>query len=442
MIQTEIKGMDAPVPALFAKFALPSIITMLFFGMQNLIDGIVVGNALGAAALGGINIILPLFSMIMVVALIVGVGSQTLVSQGMGNQNPQQARQAAGTGFFGLTASALSATVLLWLLREPLVRALGADEVLLPHATAYLNGLVPFILPMAWAFYNDLMIKALGRPLLSTLIMSGVVVMNIALSLLFVLVLDLGVFGASLATGLAFTFACAVSAVCLPKGFSMIKGGFSLPLLGKAVYNGSSEGVAELSSAIAVLIINRTVMSQLGAEGVSAYTAINYIQFVGVLVFLGISDGLIPVMAYHFGARKLTRLWRIVRFTAKANALIGAAVFALLQLSGDGVVRLFFQSGDREVVEMAAEGLRIFSWVFLFEGLTILITGFFTAIGNAAGSIVIASLRGVVFIAVGMAVLPELFGADGIWFTLVGSELLSLLAAVFLLKRKQAVLGK
>lgn len=438
MQQIEIKGMDKPIPALLLKFALPSIVTMLFFGVQNLVDALVIGNVLGATALGGVNIILPLFSVEFVVALIVGVGIQTLVSQGLGNKNAEQVQNAVKTGFIGLAVVSLIASSLLWIFREPLVRAMGADDVLMPHALAYFSGLVPFMLPMTLAFYLDLLIKAFGKPLLSTLIMSSAVVLNIALSLTFVLWLDWGVFGASFATSIAFSLAFVVALFCLLKPYSLSKGNFSRRLLFKACYNGSSEGVSELSSAIAVLIINRTVMAILGADGVAAYSAISYIQFIGVLVFLGISDGLIPVMAYHFGAGKNERLQRIFLFTAKVNATLGVLIFVALQLWGDYFVSLFFQSGDQKVIQLATNSLKIFSWVFLVEGITLLIISYFTALGNAFGSMIIAALRGVIFIAVGMAILPPLLGTDGIWFTLIGSEFLGLLAAVWLVRCYQS----
>ena len=70
----------APIATVFLKYALPSIITMCFFGLQNLVDGYVVGNYVSEKALGGVNIITPLFSFVMVVAMIVSIGCQTLGS--------------------------------------------------------------------------------------------------------------------------------------------------------------------------------------------------------------------------------------------------------------------------------------------------------------------------------------------------------------------------
>lgn len=187
-----------PVSRLFLKYALPSVVTMVFIGLQSLVDGIVVGNHLGPDALGGINIILPLFSIIIVLALVIGIGSQTLVSMELGRNNPENAQNAMSTGFQAMVAASLVATVLLLLFTEPLTKLMGADERLLPYSLAYLKGLVPFILPLSLCFYSDAMMKALGHPRFSMVIMSMTVVINILLSVYFVIGQDWGTAGASI----------------------------------------------------------------------------------------------------------------------------------------------------------------------------------------------------------------------------------------------------
>ncbi|MCK9247214.1 MAG: MATE family efflux transporter, partial [Anaerolineaceae bacterium] len=117
------------------------------------------------------TIILPLFSIIMVLALIVGIGSQTLVSMELGRKNSDKAQDAMSTGFRAMVGTSLIATVLLLLFAEPLTKLMGADKRLLPFSLAYLKGLVPFILPLSLCFYSDAMLKALGHPKFSMVIM-------------------------------------------------------------------------------------------------------------------------------------------------------------------------------------------------------------------------------------------------------------------------------
>jgi len=427
-----------PVWKLFLRYALPSVVTVVFFGAQNLVDGVVVGRHLGADALGGVNIVLPLFSVIMVLALVVSIGSQALVSMGLGERNADRAQDAMSTGFHALVVISLIATAVLWLVAEPVVRLMGAEDRLLPHALGYLEGLAPFILPITLCFYSDAMLKALGHPKFSMLIMSLAVLVNVALSLLFVIGLGLGTLGASVATGIAFTIGLLMSAgitFSARQRLSMLKGRFSLPLLRHACYNGLSEGVSELAAAITILIINLTMVRLLGANGVAAFTAINYINFTGVLLFLGVADGLIPVISYNYGARHFDRVKGVIRFAAMVILGIGIAVFGVLQVFGEHAIGLFFDSGDTHAFQIAVEGLHIYAFVFLLNGLNVLITASFTALGDARSSIIVAVLRGLVFVLAGVTLLPQLFGITGVWLAMPLAELLTLAVAIALLLR-------
>jgi putative MATE family efflux protein len=429
---------QAPVSRIFLKYAIPSVITMMFFGVQSLVDGIVVGNHLGPDALGGINIILPLFSMMMVLALIIGIGSQTLVSMELGRKNTEKAQDAMSTGFWALVAISLIATVLLVVFAEPLTRLMGADDRLHPFSIDYLKGLMPFILPLTLCFYSDAMLKALGHPKFSMIIMSLSVIINVLLTLYFVIELDWGVAGASAATGLAFTIGLLISASITfnPKQqLSMLKGRFQMPILRRAAYNGSSEGVSELAAAISILIINLTVVRLLGADGVAAFTAINYVNFMGILLFLGISDGLIPVLSYNYGAGNHERVKQLFRFAVVVNMSIGVMVFILLQLLGGHAMLLFFDNSESHAFQIAADGLHIFAFVFLVSGLNILIIAYFTSLGEAKNSLVIALLRGLVFLLIGVTVLPIFVGINGVWAAIPTAELLALGVALILFYR-------
>ncbi len=429
---------QAPISRLFLTYALPSVVTMVFFGLQNLVDGVVVGNYLGSDALGGINIILPLFSLIMVLALVVGIGSQTLVSRGLGEQNLPRAQDAMTTGFWALVVVGLVMTLVSLVFAATMVRLMGADERLFPYSLAYLQGLLLFILPLMLCFYSDVMLKALGHPKFSMVIMSSAVVVNIVLSLFFVVVLDWGTAGASIATGIAFSLALLVSSRITfhsKQRLSMFKGRFRWPLLRHAAYNGSSEGMSEMAAAVSILIINLTVVQLLGADGVAAFTAINYINFTCVLLFLGISDGLIPVLGYHYGAKNIQRVKQLFRFAAMVNMSIGLLIFVLLQLFGGYAVGLFFAAKEGLAFQLAVDGLSVFAFVFLVNGLNLLITAYFTALGEAKSSMVIALLRGFIFLLAGVMLLPRFFDITGVWAAIPLAEFLTLGVAVWLLFR-------
>ena len=425
-------------PRLFMKYALPGVAGLLFLGIQSVIDGIVLGRFVGANALASVNLVLPCYSLISAFAIVMGIGGQTLVSISLGRGDKQEANNALRSVFVFLLGMSVVVSLVIFLSAGKIASFLGANEVLLPDAVHYIRALVPFFPLLCAIFFGDYIIKAMGHPLYATSVMGMTVVLNIVLDLVFVAVLGWGVMGAGLATGIAFTMGACFN---VPRLFSrhevvaVQRGRYDRRLVWNAFYNGSSEGMSELSVAITVFLFNITMMRYLGESGVAAFTAINYILFIGTTVFLGISDGIIPIIGYNYGARKQERIKSILKLAARTNSLIGIGLFLLLLLFGEQVIGLFFKDHGSEAFEIASRGVSIYCFAFLLCGLNILASSYFTAIGNAKISIIISALRGLVFVGIGILVLPAVFGIDAIWYDVPIAEICTLSVSFWLVRR-------
>ena len=416
----------------------PVLLGLLFLGIQSVIDGIVLGRFVGANALASVNLVLPCYSLISAFAIVMGIGGQTLVSISLGRGDKQEANNALRSVFVFLLGMSVVVSLVIFLSAGKIASFLGANEVLLPDAVHYIRALVPFFPLLCAMFFGDYIIKAMGHPLYATSVMGMTVVLNIVLDLVFVAVLGWGVMGAGLATGIAFTMGACFN---VPRLFSchevvaVQRGRYDRRLVWNAFYNGSSEGMSELSVAITVFLFNITMMRYLGESGVAAFTAINYILFIGTTVFLGISDGIIPIIGYNYGARKQERIKSILKLAARTNSLIGIGLFLLLLLFGEQVIGLFFKDHGSEAFEIASRGVSIYCFAFLLCGLNILASSYFTAIGNAKISIIISVLRGLVFVGIGILVLPAVFGIDAIWYDVPIAEICTLSVSFWLVRR-------
>ncbi len=426
------------IPRLFMKYALPGVAGLLFLGIQSVIDGIVLGRFVGANALASVNLVLPCYSLISAFAIVMGIGGQTLVSISLGRGDKQEANNALRSVFVFLLGMSVVVSLVIFLSAGKIASFLGANEVLLPDAVHYIRALVPFFPLLCAMFFGDYIIKAMGHPLYATSVMGMTVVLNIVLDLVFVAVLGWGVMGAGLATGIAFTMGACFN---VPRLFSRHEvvavqcGRYDRRLVWNAFYNGSSEGMSELSVAITVFLFNITMMRYLGESGVAAFTAINYILFIGTTVFLGISDGIIPIIGYNYGARQQERIKSILKLAARTNSLIGIGLFLLLLLFGEQVIGLFFKDHGSEAFEIASRGVSIYCFAFLLCGLNILASSYFTAIGNAKISIIISALRGLVFVGIGILVLPAVFSIDAIWYDVPIAEICTLSVSFWLVRR-------
>lgn len=432
--QAELTG--AGIPGLFMKYAVPGVVGLLFLGIQTVIDGMVLSHFAGTRALASVSLILPCYNFMVAAALVTGIGCQTLVGIKLGQHDVDSANRALTTAFLFLLAFSVAVSTLIYLFAYPIAGWLGADAALLDGSVRYIRTLIPFFPVLGLMFLGDYMLKLSGRPAYATAVMSGTVVLNILLDLLFVGVWKWGIAGAGLATGIAFTVGAFGNLPPLFKRSRPVcvqRGRFDRRLLGQMLYNGSSEGISELSAGISIFMFNLVLMRRVGAHGVAAFTALEYILYIGVTVFLGISDGIIPVISYNFGSGCLQRVKSVLRLAVRTNLFIGIFLFAALWLAGEQIVGLFFKSTDTEVLDLAVRGTGIFAFAFLFNGLNLLASAYFTAIGNAKMSVIVSLSRGLVFIAIGLLWLPGRFGLDGIWMVIPFAELCTLFVSALLM---------
>lgn len=425
------------VSKLFVKYALPGVIGLLFVGVQSIIDGIILGHFVGAKALASVNLVLPCYSFMTSLSIVMGVGCQTLVGICMGRRDLKGANDAFTTAFGFLFACSVLISVLLYIFAGKVAFLLGANEVLHPGSVAYIRALVPFFPVLSLMFLGDYILKVTGHPLYAMVVLSSTVVLNVVLDLLFVAGWGWGITGAGLATGCAFM----VGLIC---NYRLLAGKRSLlPLhagrfrgrwVWNMFYNGSSEGMSELSAGITIFLFNITMMRYLGEQGVAAFTAINYILFIGTTIFLGISDGIIPIMSYNYGAGRMDRVKSALGVAIRTNLVLGILIFFVLIIGGEYIVSLFFREGNEDVLSIAARGTSIYAFAFLMNGLNILSASYFTSMGNAKISIIISLLRGLIFVGIGILVYPVWFGIESIWFNVPVAEAFTLFVSVWLIK--------
>lgn len=431
----------AKVGPLIARYALPGAVGLVFFSLQSIIDGIIVGNYIGADALASVSLVMPSYTLLTAMSLIIGIGSQAQMGISMGQGDYTKAKTALKTGVLSILAFAVLYAVFINTFPRQVAGFLGAEGVLLDYSVQYINGVMPFIVANALFYFFDYALKALGHPRFAMGVMVSSVLVNACLSILFVTKFDMGTFGVGLATGITVLAGCLLSGSVLLRQIGnnsklrKARGHFSWRQLGRIFYNGSSEGVSEIAMGITLFLFNLTLLKYAGKEGVAAFSVINYVIFIGTSIFLGISDGTVPVVSFNYGAGLYSRIRQAIKVVVRANVVIGILFLILLWIGGGSIISLFLDKDSHHILELASNGSKIMAFAFLINGFNIFCASFFTAIDNAKLSLVIASLRGIVFIVLGITILPQLFGVTGIWMTIPVAELLTMFFAYGLLRR-------
>lgn len=423
---------------LFIKFTIPSIIGMIFVGIQGIIDGLFVGNVLGGNALASVNLVQPYMQIIMAAALIISVGAQSIIGINLGKGESEKAQNIFRTASILLILISILVTILGVFFSEKIALILGANEVLLEGSSTYIQIISYFTAFIAIMFLFEMVVRVIGKPNISLVSMIISVVLNIVLDYLLINKFNLGIKGAALATGISYTMAFLINMIPFVSKKTIInlyKGKFDKSVLFQMIYNGSSEGVSSISNAISMFLFNTALMKIAGENGIAAFSIINYIAQVGYMVLFGISDGIRPIISYNFGAENENRVNKTLKISIIVNIIIGAIIFIVMATFSKQLIEIFLKDG-KDVVEIASTGAKIYGIAFLFNGTNILISSYFTAIDDPKNSIIVAMSRGIVFILIGIVILPYIFGINGIWITIVFADIITILLCYRLLKNK------
>jgi multidrug efflux pump len=419
---------SAPMLRALLHLCVPMAAALIVGAVYNVVNAGFVGSLDDAALLAAVTLGAPLLGLVMAVGGVFGVGGGALVSRllGAAEHDPAQAEQIKHVSSFAVWSAAVVGAVLggagLAAL-HPLVALLGADASAAAATSEFVAVLLAFVPVLAVAFCLEQLVRAEGaaRQVMVALIASTVA--NVVLDVLFILVLHWGVAGAALAMGLANVGVVAYFAVWLTRHsehMSLSPRWFSLaPAVVKPVFG---VGVGELLQS-GFLIVTSLVLNNLAAAyGDSALAAMGVavrIAQVPEFLVMGITLGVLPLLAYSYGKGDRARLAAALRVSALTvggvTVISAVTVFALR----DQVISAF--SADRSVLAIGVVVLGAQLVAMVVNGFAGLLTSFFQATGRAVPAIVMSVSQGVLFVPA--VLLGNLwFGLSGIIWALTVTE--------------------
>lgn len=424
------------------KFTFPTIVMIIFSSIYSIVDGIFVSNFVGKTPFAAVNLIMPFLMVFGTVGFMIGTGGSAVVAKTMGEGDAQRANRY----FSMMIATAILCGVLLTVVGQlairPIAAALGAQGEMLEYCVTYariiLVTLTFFILQNV---FQSFLVTA-ERPKLGLLLTIGAGVANMVLDYLFVAVLRWGVAGAAAATGISQIIGGLVPLIYFLRPndsqLKLVRTRLEGSVLRKACANGSSEMLPNLSLSLVNMLYNYQLMRMIGADGVSAYGVIMYINTIFTGVFFGYSIGSASIIGYHYGAENHAELQNLFRKSLKLIAVWSVGLTALAILLSTPLSKIFV-AYDAALLQMTSHGFRLYALSFLIMGFNIFGSSFFTALNNGAVSAAISFLRTLLFQIAAILILPAFLGLDGIWLAIDAAELAALLVtiALFVTKRGQ-----
>ena len=418
------------------RYIFPAMGGLFATYLYNVVDGIFVGQGVGSAALGAVNIGVPFITFAVAIAAMFPMGGGTVVAIRMGREDKEGANHAFMTAFLLTLLASLLLTLIGMAFSRQIVDLSGGrtlSHTMRDMAADYLFYYCAFSVPMLMSTCLSVFVRNDGSPALSFVGMCVGAGANIFLDWLFIFPMDMGVIGAAIASGLGQVFSVAV----LLSHFVRKRGSLrfrrfpvSGALIGKICKRGVPEAASQLTTPVTALCYNLMLARLVGDIGVSTFSVLSFIYSLVNAILSGTAQGLQPLWGLCYGERDTDGMNLYFRWGIRINAILSVVIYGLLFLFAEPVIQIF--NRDPELVQNASAALSLFGLSFIPMALNLIYTAFLYSTKRTLQADAISLSRGVVLKAAAIFCMPVLFGIDVIWLAPFAAELLTLVLALVL----------
>ncbi len=423
------------------RFTLPSITMMIVTSIYSVVDGYFISNFVGKTAFASVNLIIPYLQILGGVGAMLGIGGSALTAKTLGEGDIPRARRYFTMMVYLMIAAGVLFGAIGAIFLRPMAYVFGATDDMIGDIMVYGNTCMVFIVAFVVQYGVQSFLIVAEQPKLGlyATLLAGFT--NMLLDFLFTAVFKWGVFGAALATGLSQTVGAGMPLLWFlsrsnNSALHFTRTRIELGAILKASANGSSEMMSSVSASITGILYNLQLMKYAGEDGVAAYGVVMYAAFIFLGIFVGYSTGSAPVMGYHYGAQNHAEIKNVLKKSLTLLAASAVVLTALAMLFARTLSKLFI-GYDANLLEMTTHAFTICSIPFLFMWFNIYTSSFFTALNDGAVSAAISFMRALVLPVICILALPAIWQLDGVWYSMVASELLGVFVSLWFMLRKR-----
>lgn len=409
---------------LFLKYLIPSLFGMVLMSVNILIDGLFVSHGVGEKGLAGVNIAVPIYSVILSISLWIGMGGATLYSIALGQNHLRRAKEIF-THSMILTIGMTGFIIFICLLfKQPLAYLFGANDAIISYVDDYLRVILLFGLVFVLENILSIFIRNDGNP---TLAMTGLMmtsIVNIVLNYLFIFVFQWGVKGAAYATVIgAFvgTLVLLTHFLTKQKQLGFVHTKLNVSILKNIFSIGFPSFLVEGSAAVMMVAFNISFSYYVGETGIVAYAVVNYLHAVFLMLFIGVGAALQPITSYHYGAGLYQRMKKFIKIAIGTGFGLGIAIFIVALVGKEFMIRLF-GIDIPEIIDYTKIGIVYFFAGYLFLGINMVIVEFYQSIGKIRIATWITLSRSFILFIPLLFILPNIFGPNTIWAVFPAAE--------------------
>ena len=424
------------------RFALPSIVMMVFTSIYGIVDGTFVSNFVGKTPFAAVNLVWPFLMILGAFGFMIGTGGSALVAKTLGENKKEDANRYFTMLITLVVILGVLLTIIGLIVLRPLSSALGASGQMLEDCVTYGRTLMIFNTAfMLQSVFQSLFITA-EKPRLGLIITVAAGLTNMVLDALFIAVFKWGLVGAALASGLSQCIGGILPLIYFLSSkndtpLKFVKTKMEGKVLLKACANGASELMTTVSSSLVSMLYNFQLMRLAGQNGIAAYGAVMYVEFAFIAVFIGYSIGTAPIVSYHYGSENHNEVKNMLQKSFKIMSILGITMMVLAQILASPLAKVFV-GYDKQLFDMTVHGFRLFSFYFILAGINIYASSFFTALNNGMISAIISFSRTLGFETLAVIILPIFLQLDGVWLAITVAEICAFVISIsFLIAKKE-----
>jgi len=396
--------------------------------------------------IAGIAIVFPISMIVMSLAMMVGIGGSSIISRRLGEARKEEAEKVLGnviTMIFGL---GIVLTILGLIFIKPLLIAFGATESILGPALEYGRIIIAGTLFFATSMAANNVIRAEGNAKMAMFTMLIGAVLNTILDPIFIFVFKLGLAGAAWATIISqFVSFVYVLYYFASKTHSLLRIHFhnlklQMYIVKEILALGVASFVRMASGSAMSVVINHTLAVYGGDVAIATFGVINRLLAFVLMPMFGIVQGMQPIVGFNYGAKNSDRVKQAISLSLKITTIMSLVAFVLLFIFAGIFMRVF--STDTELLALGTHATRIIIIFFFTLGLQVVSAGMYQAMGRAWASLIMSSLRQVIFLIPLVIILPFFFHLNGVWYAFPVADFSAFIVSWYMYKREMILIEK
>ena len=430
---------ESSIPRLLFEFSLPAIVGMVVSASYNVIDRIFIGHGIDSNGIAGVTIGFPMMLVMMAFSMLIGLGGAALISIKLGEQKKNEAELVLGNGFVLLVINALLVTFFGLVFMDPLLRIFGASKDVMPYARDYMTVIISGTIFQSLSFGGNAYIRAEGNPRIAMATMLIGAVMNAIFAPIFIFWFKWGMHGAGAATICAQAisagwvlsyFLTGKSSLDLKRANTRLK----LEIIGRITAIGSAPFAMQIAASMLMIVFNNSLEYYGGDTAIAAMGIVNAIAMLMMMPIFGINQGAQPIIGYNYGAKKLDRVIKTLRYAIFIATALVTTGYIFIRIFPTGLMSLF-NPNDAELIRVGAHALTIFLAFLPLVGFQAVSSSYFLAVGKPKLSMLLTLSRQVIFLLPALLILPWFWKLNGIFMSGPFSDLLSsILTAIFIIR--------